>query len=258
MSSSVAPSPMAGTMIDGGLGQQVVGLGVYSLFDNILYAEASAYRSAPQGGAMPLDSTAANTASGVIPYWRLALQHQYGPTYMMLGTYGFAANLYPQGVIGPTNRYTDIGVDAQVEHGMGTTMLIGRATYIHEQQHLNAFFGGEAPAAESLTPTLATLRANVSLLANQRYGATVGFFQTTGTTDSLLFAPAEFSGSRTGSPNTAGETAELTYNAWENTRVGLQYVYYTKFNGASTAYDVAGGRKASDNNTLYLYTWLAF
>ena len=258
MSSSSAPSPMAGTLIDGGLGQQVVGAGVYSLFDDFLYAEASAYRSAPQGSAMPLDSTAANTTSGVVPYWRLALQHQYGPTYMMLGTYGFAANLYPQGVTGPTNRYTDIGVDAQVEHGMGTTMLIGRATYIHEQQHLDAFFGNGAQAAEGLTPTLATLRANVSMLANQRYGATVGYFQTTGTTDTLLFAPAVFSGSRTGSPNTAGETAELTYNAWENTRLGLQYVYYSKFNGASTAYDVAGGRRASDNNTLYLYTWLAF
>src|SRR6185312_5150655 len=234
MSSSVAPSPMASTVIDGALAQQVVGLGVYSLFDNILYAEATAYRSAPQGGAMPLDSTASNTTSGVVPYWRLALQHQYGPTYMMLGTYGFAANLYPQGVTGPTNRYTDIGVDAQVEHGIGTTMLIGRASYIHERQRLDAF------------------------LANQRYGATVGFFQTTGTRDTLLFAPAAFSGSRTGSPNTTGETAELIYNAWENTRVGVQYVYYSKFNGASTAYDIAGGRRASDNNTLYLYTWLAF
>ena len=258
MSSSVAPSPMASTVIDGALAQQVVGLGVYSLFDNILYAEATAYRSAPQGGAMPLDSTASNTTSGVVPYWRLALQHQYGPTYMMLGTYGFAANLYPQGVTGPTNRYTDIGVDAQVEHGIGTTMLIGRASYIHERQRLDAFLANGAQGAEELKPTLATLRANVSVFANQRYGATVGFFQTTGTRDTLLFAPAAFSGSRTGSPNTTGETAELIYNAWENTRVGVQYVYYSKFNGASTAYDIAGGRRASDNNTLYVYTWLAF
>lgn len=258
MASSVSPSPMASTLIDGALAQQVVGLGVYSLFNDVLYAEATAYRSAPQGSIMPLDSTATSVTNGVIPYWRLALQHQVGPTYMMLGTYGFAANLYPRGVSGKTNRYTDIGVDAQVEHNMGTMTIIGRATYIHEQQHLDALFTQDPQGAESLRPTLSTVRANVGFLSNQRYGATVGFFQTTGTRDTLVFAPGSLTGSRTGSPNTAGETAELTYNAWENTRFGLQYVRYGKFNGASTAYDMLGGRRASDNNTLYMYTWLAF
>jgi hypothetical protein len=52
--------------------------------------------------------------------------------------------------------------------------------------------------------------------------------------------------------------AELTYNAWENTRFGLQYVRYNTFNGSSTSYDVVEGRRASANNTLYAYTWLAF
>jgi len=258
MASSVSPSPMASTLIDGALAQQVVGLGVYSLFDNMVYAEATAYRSAPQGSTMPLDSTAANVTNGVVPYWRLALQHQIGTTYMMFGTYGFSASLYPQGVTGKTNRYTDIGVDAQVEHNMGTTTVIGHATYIHEQQHLDALFTQDPQGSESLQPTLATLRANIGFLSNQRYGATVGFFQTTGTRDTLLFAPASLTGSRTGSPNTVGETAELTYNAWENTRFGLQYIFYSKFNGASTAYDNVGGRRAADNNTLYMYTWFAF
>ena len=258
MASSVAPSPAAGTLIDGALAQQVVGLGVYTLFNDVLYAEATAYRSAPQGSTMPFDSTATNTTNGVIPYWRLALQHQIGPTYMMVGTYGFAANLYPQGVSGKTNRYTDVGVDAQVEHSVGTTSVIGRATYIHEQQHLDALFTQASQGAQSLQPTLSTVRANVSFLSNQRYGATVGVFQTTGTSDTLLFAPGSLTGSRTGSPNTTGETAELTYNAWENTRFGLQYVRYSRFNGASTSYDILGGRQASANNTLYAYTWLAF
>ncbi len=33
---------------------------------------------------------------------------------------------------------------------------------------------------------------------------------------------------------------------------------YSKFNGSSTAYDVVGGRRASDNNSLYVYLFLAF
>src|SRR5690348_9517498 len=71
--SAVAPTPMASTLIDGALGQSVVGLGAYSLWNNLLYAEASAYRSAPQGTHQPLDTTATNTTHGVAPYWRLAL-----------------------------------------------------------------------------------------------------------------------------------------------------------------------------------------
>jgi len=42
-----------------------------------------------------------------------------------------------------------------------------------------------------------------------------------------------------------------------NTRLGAQYVLYSKFNGASRAYDGAG-RDASGNNTLYLFLWVAF
>jgi hypothetical protein len=41
-----------------------------------------------------------------------------------------------------------------------------------------------------------------------------------------------------------------------NARVGLQYTVYTKYDGASTNYD-GTGRNASDNNTLYLFLWLA-
>jgi hypothetical protein len=40
-------------------------------------------------------------------------------------------------------------------------------------------------------------------------------------------------------------------------RFGLQYVFYNMFNGASNDYDAAG-RKAADNNTLFLYSWVAF
>ena len=258
VASEVSPGPIASTLIDGGLAQSVLGLGAYTLLDNTVYAEATMYRSAPQGSTMPLDSTSTNTTNGVIPYWRLALQHQGPSTYLMLGTYGLAANLYPQEVSGTTNRYTDIGVDAQIEHTMGGKTLIGHATYIHEQQHLDAFRAEVPAASEGLQPTLSTFRANVDFLPNLRYGFTVGYFQTMGTSDTLLYAPGALSGSRTGSPNTQGEMGEITYNAWENTRFGLQYMLYNKFNGATSAYDVVGGRRASDNNTLYLYTWLAF
>lgn len=256
MTSSIAPTGLAATLIDGGLEQQVVGVGAYSLYNNLLYTELTAYRSAPQGGAHPADSTSTNTIRGVLPYWRVALQHQLDATYVMVGTFGFAGELYPTGVSGFTNRYADVGLDAQIEQPTGTGTLIGRASYIHEGQTLNGSFmsGGALQASEHLS----TARANVSYLPSTRYGLSAGVFSTEGTTDGLLYPSGEISGSSTGSPNTSGGVAELTFNAWENTRLGLQYTLYSKFNGASTEYDVPGGRRAGDNNNLYVYLWMAF
>src|SRR5450759_3414748 len=255
MSSDVAPSPAASTLIDGGLGQQVAGLGVYSLYNDILYTELTAYRSAPQGAEVPLGANATNTTKGVIPYWRVALQHAWPSTYGMIGTYGFAARLYPAGVSGPTNDYTDAAVDAQIEHSAKIGMWIGRAAFIHERQTLSAFAAtGEAA---NLNETLSTFRTNLTFEPSLRYALSAGYFQTTGTTDAVIFAPASVTGSRTGSPNSRGAIGEFAVNPWQNTRLGLQYVAYSLFNGASNDYDAAG-RKAADNNTLFLYLWLAF
>jgi hypothetical protein len=40
-------------------------------------------------------------------------------------------------------------------------------------------------------------------------------------------------------------------------RIGAQYTFYTKFNGASENYD-GFGRNAHDNNSLFLYLWAAY
>jgi hypothetical protein len=42
-----------------------------------------------------------------------------------------------------------------------------------------------------------------------------------------------------------------------NAQVGLQYTGYNRFNGRSRNYD-GFDRSASDNNTLFLFLWLAF
>lgn len=257
MGSDVAPSPAASTLIDGGLGQQVAGLGAYSLYNSALYTELTAYRSAPQGVKQPLDATATNVTKGVIPYWRVALQHAWPSTYGMIGTYGFAARLFPQGVSGPTNDYTDAAVDAQIEHKAKIGMWIGRAAFIHERQTLSAFLAAAPPEAANLHETLSTLRTNLTFEPSLRYALTAGYFQTTGTTDAVIFAPVSVTGSRTGSPNSRGEIGELAVNPWQNTRLGLQYIVYNLFNGASNDYDAAG-RKATDNNTLFAYLWVAF
>ena len=42
-----------------------------------------------------------------------------------------------------------------------------------------------------------------------------------------------------------------------NLKIGLQYIDYTLFNGGVANYD-GFGRRASGNNTLFLYAWTAF
>jgi hypothetical protein len=175
----------------------------------------------------------------------------------MIGTYGFAAKLYPKGVAGPTNNYTDAAIDAQLEHHAGSATWIGRAAFIHENQTLTAFESADPAESANLKNNLSTFRTNLTFEPSMRYSLTAGYFQSTGTSDGILFAPTELTGSRTGSPDSRGAIGELAVNPWQNTRLGFQYVAYNKFNGQSNNYD-ASGRSASDNNTLFIYLWLAF
>jgi hypothetical protein len=256
-SASVAPTPAAATVIEDALGQSVLGLGAYSLIDNTVYAELTGYVAAPQGTTLPLDDSAENTTRTVSPYWRLAVQHDFGSSYLMLGTFGLSAKIYPTGIIGPTNNYTDVGVDGQLEHKVGNGMLIGRASYIHESQTLSASF--PADEAEHNSNKLNSYKINLSFLPDQQKTLTLGYFGVSGSTDHVLYDTAPVTGSRTGSPTSSGETVEFTVNPWLNVRLGAQYVIYQKFNGSSSAYDVRpNGRSAHDNNTLYLYLWFAY
>lgn len=195
---------------------------------------------------------------GVVPYWRLALQRASPSGAAMIGTYGFGARLYPTGISGPTDRYVDVALDAQVERKEGAASWIGRASWVHESQRLDASVSASEPAAARSDEHLETLRASLSFQPSLRYGLSGGWFQITGSSDAVRFAPGDLTGSRSGSPNTMGAIGELDYNPWQNFRVGLQYVGYTRFNGSSSAYDVPGGRRASDNNTLYGHLWVAF
>ena len=64
-------------------------------------------------------------------------------------------------------------------------------------------------------------------------------------------------GSLANNPDSRGFIGEINYLPWLNTKLQLQYVRYTKFNGLSNDYDGAG-RNASDNDTLYLLAWVNF
>ncbi len=251
--SDAAPGGAAGTLIDEGLAQNVLGLGGYAMLANHVYGEVSFYRSALQGSAAPTSETGA--IHGVAPYWRLALQQEWEHRYLMIGTFGLHGSLFPDVLSGPRDTYSDVGADAQFETAAGSGNVVLRGSYVHEDQTLDAT--AAAGGADNVKNSLEVLRFNASWYPNQWLGLSGGYFDTQGTTDAGLYAPGPVDGSASGSPKTDGFVGEVDLNPWENTRVGLQYIAYSNFNGGKTDYD-GSDRSASGNNTLFAFAWLAF
>ena len=257
-SAALAPHPAAATLLDGPLSTQVLGLGAYALFNQSVYAEVTGYNSAPQGPRAVVDSGATNTLGRMAPYWRVALQRTMSGTYMMVGAFGLSADVYPLGVRGQPNHFNDYGIDAQIERRVASAQLIGRANWIREDQSLINSYALLPRTTEHVANSLSTLRANGTVAASWA-ALTLGVFSTSGTPDRVQWTGAPVTGSVAGRPDTQGAVGEIVLNPWLNSRVGLQYVRYDSFNGRATSYDVpTGGRNASDNNSLYLYLWLAF
>jgi hypothetical protein len=254
-SSAVTLSPMTATLIEDGLGQNVAGLGAYAFWNNLIYAEASLYRSAQQGGAHPPDNSSTGIIKALAPYWRLALQKQFNDQYVELGTFGMSTQMYTAGVSGLTDRYTDVGFDLNYERPFGDNDLTVHTTYINEKRSLDGTFDASGSASNSLSLNSFKVVGNYYL--HQQIGFSFGYFDMSGDGDPILYAPGAVDGSAMGSPNSNGFIAQFEYLPWYNTKFGIQYVGYSKFNGASTNYDSAG-RNASDNNSIYVYSWIAF
>jgi hypothetical protein len=252
--SAVAPTPASSAFIDGALAQEVVGLGLYGLWNNLVYLELTGYRSTPEGGVYPPDSASTNTIKGIAPYWRAAVQHQWSDQYLEIGTYGLYTRIYPSGIAGLTDGYTDTGLDGQYERDIGSGSFTAHATYIHEKQDLDASFPGNNPYASN---TLNSFKVDGIYSSPQGIGLSLGFFTVSGNSNRAIYSPQPISGSRTGTPNSNGIIGEVDYLPWLNTRFSAQYVVYTEFNGAKTNYD-GTRRNASDNNTLYISAWLMF
>jgi hypothetical protein len=254
--SGVAPALPTSAISAGPLAQQVAGLGAYLFYNRRIYGEITFYASTPQGGPHPADETSTDTLAGANPYWRFAYQVPLGASRSLeVGTYGFAAHLYPEGVIGPTDRYTDVAFDLQYEQPLGLGGISVYANWIHERQDLQAsLLAGSVVQALNDVDTLA---ANAAYIFRNTYGLTVGYFSLQGPADPILYVPGSVTGSRRHLPNGSGLIFELSLYAWQNAMIAVHYTLYTEFNGARTNYD-GFGRNASDNDTLYAVLWIAF
>ena len=264
-------SPLAATEIDGTLAQDVAGLTLYAMWQESLYVEAGVYRSAKQGStnsitgaAGPLDGTVSNVISGVAPYGRVAYEYQWQRHNLEVGVYGADFKLFPGGgspLSGPVNQFRDIAEDLQYQFIGESHIFSINGTHIHESMKLAASVGSGTNSSDSLNTT----RATATYYYRRRYGGSIGYFSTTGSTDAGLYPasnpppglPVGVMTSANGSPDTRGWMAEVDYLPWLNTKLSLQHTSFDKFNGGSGNYD-GFGRNASANDTTYLLVWLAF
>ncbi len=256
ISSASGVGSIASPIIQGALGQDVAGIGGYSMWNNHLYTGLTVYRSEHGGAATPVSGTGSSyNISGVAPYWRAAWQETWGSNYLEVGSYGIFMNSFPGAVSGPEDRYIDPSFDFQYERPFGANLLDLHGTYIYEKSNLGATY--LAQGASTAANHLNTFKLDGTYHWTNKYTATGAIFSTTGNGDPLLYAPAALTGSNNGKPDTTGYTAQFAFWPVQNIDLSLNYSGYFKFNGASSNYDGAN-RSASDNNTVYVALWLNF
>jgi hypothetical protein len=272
-SSNAVVSPLAAAQIDGPLAQDVAGISAYVMWNESLYGEFGAYRSAKQGvlnpitgEAGPLDGTVSNVISGAAPYGRVAYEYQWRRHDIEVGMYGATFKIYPGGgttsapavLSGPANEFKDLAEDLQYQYIGDQHLFSLAATHIHESMQLDASFA--AGAVTNPTDNLTTTRVIATYYFRRKWGGSISHFQTTGSTDTALYPAGPAPGvitSANGSPNTRGWIVEANYLPWLNTKLSLQFTTYSEFNGGTTNYD-GFGRNASGNGSTYLLLWLAF
>jgi len=259
VSSDLAPSPAAATMIEQGFAQQVAGATAYAFWDRLVYLEGGGYGTLPSRtqSALGVNSADNNEIDGIAPYFRLALSHDWSRNSIEAGVVGMTASITPLRMHGfGANRLTDLGIDTQYQFLADRDSFSVEASAIFENQNLDA--SRALRLASNGHDTLRSYHAKATYFYDQTYGAALGVFDVEGTSDSLLYASPP---DNSPNPNSAGITSEFDYFPfnyggpnfwpWLNLKLGVQYIYYPKFNGVS-------GRAAADNNTISVFCLNAF
>jgi len=272
-SSALAPTPTAQPLLTGGLIGNSMGSTIYAWYDRSLYLEAGLYNTY---GLTLLKVTGAALGPGgtsnPAPYGRIAYEWNWAGQSAHVGGLVLHSNLNPatgnltvDGSFG-RDSYTDWAVDAGYQFlGDGTHVATIDGIFTHERQNLV----GSAGLGTSSQPGnhLDQVRISLAYWYQRTYGLNFGWQNTWGNANPALYAPAPVTGSANGKPNSDAFLIEADWvpfgkeDSWAgplaNLKIGLQYTIYTEFNGGGRNYD-GFGRNASDNNTLFLYAWLAF
>jgi hypothetical protein len=264
IASEFAPGPIAAPMIDGGLGQAVVGVDGYASIDAKWYVSLGLYKTLSPSVLESINADDPGRIRGMAPYWRLAWEPTLSGQSLSLGAYGLHVRLQPEPG-GPTDRYDDVGIDAAYERPVrDVDQFTFNASVTHERNRLaSSFDAGEADRAGH---SLDSIVLNASYYLHDTWGLSAGWFDVHGTRDASFYAAEPDFGSGSGSPSSRGEILQADWTPWgkpgawrqpyANVRLGLQYTHYDRLNGGGANYD-GFGRDAGDSDTVFAFVWLA-
>jgi hypothetical protein len=284
VASTVAPafSPPL-THIENAYTTTVGGAGAYLFWNDMLYADFTAYKGLPVSILQALNdgNSTTDAVTDVAPYWRLALEPHWGSHYLMVGAFGMYGQIEPgrQSGIG-TDDFLDIGFDSQYQYDGDPYSLTVKLTDIIERQNLHA--SQALQNASNVNNWLNSFKANASFVWNHTYSIGLGYFNVSGSRDCFLYGsganpscipinPGGFNNSAVSSPNGDGVILDLAYvpfsygapfpySKW-NVRLGLQFTDYLHLYGGANNFDGSNlGRthNASGNNSAFGYVWFAF
>jgi hypothetical protein len=273
-SSQLAPTPTAQTLLGGGgLVGNSLGVTAYAWYDRSIYVEAGGYGTFSPNVLSALGQPLGPGAtSNIAPYARVAYQLDWNEQSAHIGALLLSANINPaisetmaDGSLG-RNRYTDYGFDAGYQYlGDGTHIATANLLFVHENQNLTGSFN--MGTSSQTSGVLNQINLTTTYYYQNTYGLTFGWQYVWGNANPLLYPPAPITGNNNGKPNSNAFIVEADWipfgkeDSWArpfvNLKIGLQYVAYTMFNGGKNNYD-GFGRNASNNNTVFLYAWLAF
>ena len=266
--STLAGTPATKTIIEGAFSAHVGGVGAYAYINDVLYLEASAYRTLDfrAQNSLGVDPFGApGLLDGFAPYWRAAIEPHWGNHYVMIGTFGLMTAIHnwidptfvtgTTGTFSQTDKFTDIGFDSQYQYQGDNYWVTLRGSYIREFQQLDSTFGMNGAANPANELNSLHLQASLAYGADSRIVLTGQYFNTWGTSDPILYAGLA-SGFSPDSNGWIGEIAYIPFGTskapgwpWANARIGLDYTFYNKFDGTTVG--------ASANNTLFLHLWFS-
>ncbi|MBV8634248.1 MAG: cytochrome C [Burkholderiaceae bacterium] len=257
------------------LGPVAAGIDAYAFWNGTIYGELGAYRTSNQAFSflsqgVP-DAAMPKLKGQFNPYWRLALNRDWGPHSAMIGAFGMNAEIYANSpaTTGPTVRYRDAGIDAQYQYILDPHAFSAQFSYIRERQIYDDALWNPANPNYSAnysnsSNTLNYLRLKATYVYQAKYGTSLAYAAINGSADAALYAnspdangnPVPF-GNANGKPDTRLWVPEIFWKPIQYLRVGMQYYKFTEYKGSSSNYD-GNGRSAHDNNTLFIYLWGAY
>jgi hypothetical protein len=198
---------------------------------------------------------------GTNPYYRLAYTTEWGPSNLMVGAFGMRSRVGDGSGSGQATVYNDRGLDAQYQYISSPHVVSTQFRYVRETASDPSNLVYANPSAN-----LHSVYAKAMYVYRAKYGAALAYWSEQGSADASyanaggsanFFSCLDAPTCSAGSPNTRVWIPGIFWQPLQNVRLTLYKTYFTQFLGAGRNYD-GNGRKASDNNSTYLYAWIDF